>query len=244
MNSHSKLKYEAGWRIPTVGGSDMKKTLLGCTALVALAAVSQFALAADKPTYSAAFAKAPITMDGVLDGQWATAAKVSMTPTDATIAELGHVWGTPEAAGDFRVMWDAKYIYWGFSINDAQINVDADDGGFWQRDCASGFLFSEEKEINIKFFTAPKVPGYTMTGPLGAGVEVNSDALTGYKLTKAGYDVEIALPWASFSNSAGKAGDTMAFTALIIDQNDAQAQYMWVGDGDNADNFATLKLVK
>lgn len=221
----------------------MKKTLATCVALFAITSVSQIALA-EFPTYNAKFAQTPIKVDGVIDDQWKDAVKTPITPTDPVVKASGTVWDEVKAGGDFRVMWDNKYIYWAFSIKDDMLVTDADDVNFWQNDCVSGFLYDEAKEINIKFFTSPREDPYTCTGIVGAGVERNDAVVTGVKIVDGGYNVEVALPWIEIAGVMPKADDAMAFTTLIIDKNDNWGQYMWVGDGDNVDNFASIKLVK
>lgn len=219
----------------------MKKTaLVSAACVIGLAMLSASALAA--PTYTALKAKGSVKIDGKIDDSWKSATPIGLNVDDATVSEFGHVWGAVEASCKFMLMWDNKYSYWAFDVTDADINVDAEDASFWQRDCVSGFMFCGDKDVNMKFFTAPKDDAYTMVGKLGGGAEVNDEVLTGYVLTKTGYTVEVAIPWSIVNDGVPNAGDVYSFTTLLIDQSAEWGQVMWVGDGDNSDNFAFVKF--
>jgi hypothetical protein len=221
----------------------MKKAITYSLAISSVLALSALTIAA-APVYECKMTPTPITIDGKVDGQWKTAPVYSLKADDAIINEFGKVWDTVNSAGNFRILWDSKYAYWSFEVKDNEIVVDVDDSGYWNRDAVAGYLSSDAKDVNYKFFTSPGEDPHTCIGTISGGVAADESIKTAYTTSKDGYVIEVAVPWSLANNGVPAIGDVYKMTTLMVDKNDTWGQLMWIGDGDNPEAYGDMKFTK
>jgi cellulose/xylan binding protein with CBM9 domain len=223
------------------------------------AAPSATARASDLPEMSVPRVEGSITIDGALDeAAWASAASTGALVNPTT--------GRPDSKlavqGSARLLWDARFLYAGFEVEDAHVRggfpAGAVDPHLWERDTVELMIDpdgdGDERDYyeiqvgpqNLVFdsqFDGYNSPRGGPAGPFGhedwsarleSAVRIHGTIDDDAGEDK-GYTVELRIPWSSFAKakqSPPRAGDRWRMNFYAMQDNGGAAWSPLLGKGN------------
>jgi hypothetical protein len=196
-------------------------------------------------------AATPPTIDGKADDVWAQAT-VQYIKTKVDGADLT---GPADCSGQFRVLYDAVYLYVLVDVNDEALVQDSDPGQGWLDDRIEVFIDGDNSKDaaqdgkndyqycfrwNHGVVEVP-VEWYRSPGSL-AGVQY------AVVTTGSGYRLEIKLPWATMIGGPARAGRLIGIDVMVDDDDDGAdrdsqiAWYLTGGDPHRPNMWGTALL--
>lgn len=137
------------------------------------------------------------------------------------------------ASGTVRILWDEKYLYTLFEIDDSVLNADSPNAH--EQDSIE--LFLDPENMKEDYYTS-QAGQYRVNykGELSFGtVPTTTGVKAAVSQTATGYIVELAIPL----KNAPSAGMTFAFDAQINDSNDMGVRQSIMKFNDTTDNSYT-----
>ncbi len=215
--------------------------------------------------YQAVKAGAPITIDGVAKAEeWEKAAGIVVSPLSDDVVAYGTVWGAETDAADltsrYRIRWDDQHLYLLEERTDDSLHFTETGAQMYLSDATMLFLdLGHDKQGGVykngdyALFLTPSGPDeqphmFIREGRNEGQIEREfTDGRIAGVITDSGYTMEVAIPWSALQTMPFAPGvDRKVGMSLLATDQDGSGnwgQIMWVGDGDNQENWADMKFV-
>ena len=182
---------------------------------------------------------------------WDKMDKIYFDKKDKTVEEYGEVWDDTDNKIKFSVSWDKKNLYFYADIIDNDIYTDVDEE-MYLNDCIAIYIYPrEQKDAGMKWFFSPETKN---KGPVQGKASLHDDVMiiqpdkikVESTINKNGYTMYITIPVEEIQISGPEAGKTIRFTILNTDadKDNKWGQIMWVGTGDEWDEFSILEFLE
>jgi len=188
-----------------------------------------------QPRYVVARAQGPVTIDADA-GEWANVASIKLDPM--VYLESGAIESEKDCSGEFKFMWDDKYLYLLMTITDDEIVSTNVGRSIYKDDCieffvdpkAHGLIWDDKKNFQIGFSPA-KTGDTPRTYAWFQKVDpsVDQSVIAKQKITDTGYVIEAAISW-KFLGIDPKEGFVFGASPSLHDRDETvkkEGKLMW-----------------